>query len=228
MVQRTAEALAALYEIDETAWLEATAELVRAGRLAEVDAATLSEYLADLACRDRREVESQLIVLLVHIMKWPYQPDRRTGSWRATVIEQRQELESLVARGVLRAHAEAILAEAYRKAVERVIAEIGLPRGTFPEDCPTLSISSSPPTFSPGTANPLSGRDARSQPHDHPARSFSSPPAAASRAWSLKYHAGRGGYQRQVGPEKVPRPITASSSPATVTPRTDLPDLVGG
>ena len=136
MVQRTAEALAALYETDETAWLEATAELVRDGRLSEVDAATLSEYLGDMARRDRREVESRLIVLLVHILKWLYQPDRRTGSWRASVIEQRQELESLVARGVLHAHAGAALSEAYRKGVERVVAETGLPRETFPEECP--------------------------------------------------------------------------------------------
>jgi hypothetical protein len=136
MVQRTSEALAALYETDETAWLDAAAELIRHGRFAEVDTATLSEYLADMARRDRREVESRLIVLLVHFLKWLYQADRRTGGWRATAIEQRQELESLVVRGVLRAHAESILAEAYRKAVERVVAETGLPRETFPENCP--------------------------------------------------------------------------------------------
>lgn len=136
MVQRTSKALAALYETDETAWLEATAELVRDGRLDELDITTLAEYLADMARRDRREVESRLIVLLAHLLKWLHQPDRRTGSWRATVIEQRQELEGLVARGVLRNHAEAVLADAYQKAVERTAAETGLPEGTLPKTCP--------------------------------------------------------------------------------------------
>ncbi len=136
MVQRTPRVLAALYGTDETAWLDATAELVRLGRLGEVDAGTLAEYLADMARRDRREVESRLAVLLTHVLKWAHQPDRRSGSWRATVIEQRQELDGLVGRGVLRNHAEAVLADAYLKAVERSAAETGLPPDRFPAACP--------------------------------------------------------------------------------------------
>ena len=49
MVQRTSQALAALYEVDETAWLEATAALIRSGRLEEIDGTTLAEYLTDMA-----------------------------------------------------------------------------------------------------------------------------------------------------------------------------------
>jgi hypothetical protein len=107
-------------------------ELIRAGRLDEVDYANLAEYLADMARRDRREVESRLTVLITHILKWVHQPDRRSGSWRGTIIEQRQELEGLVGRGVLRNHAEAVLEDSYHKAVERAIAETGLPAATFP------------------------------------------------------------------------------------------------
>jgi hypothetical protein len=128
--------LSALYERDETAWLEAMAELIRLGRLDEVDYPNLAEYLADMARRDRREVESRLTVLTTHALKWVHQPDHRSGSWRGTIIEQRQELEGLVSRGVLRNHAEAVLAEAYRKAVERAAAETGLPAETFPAACP--------------------------------------------------------------------------------------------
>src|SRR5712692_4467544 len=134
----TAQALppGVLYECDETAWLETMAELIRLGRLEEVDYPNLAEYLADMARRDRREVESRLTVLIAHTLKWAHQPDRRSGSWRATVIEQRQELEGLVSRGVLRTHAEAVLADTYRKAVERAAAETGLPAETFPVSCP--------------------------------------------------------------------------------------------
>ncbi|MCA1853517.1 MAG: DUF29 domain-containing protein [Beggiatoa sp.] len=125
-----------LYEHDETAWLETMAELIRLGRLDEIDYPNLAEYLADMARRDRREVESRLTVLVVHALKWARQPDRRSGSWKATIIEQRQELEGLVTRGVLRNHAEAVLADAYYKAVERAAAETGLPAETFPAGCP--------------------------------------------------------------------------------------------
>src|SRR3954452_22993818 len=89
----------ALYEQDETAWLEIMAELIRQGRLDEIDSVNLAEYLADMARRDRREVESRLTVLIAHALKWTHQPDRRSGSWKATIIEQRQELEGLVSRG---------------------------------------------------------------------------------------------------------------------------------
>ena len=128
--------LSVLYEQDETAWLESMAELIRLGRLEEVDYPNLAEYLADMARRDRREVESRLTTLITHALKWAYQPERRSGSWKATVVEQRQELEGLVRRGVLRQHAEAILADVYRKAVERAAAETGLAAGTFPATCP--------------------------------------------------------------------------------------------
>ena len=136
MTTAQAPALSVLYEQDETAWLEATAELIRLGRLDEVDYPNLAEYLADMARRDRREVESRLTTLLAHALKWVHQPDRRSGSWRATIIEQRQELEGLVSRGVLRNHAEAVLADVYRKAVERAVAETGLAAEMFPAACP--------------------------------------------------------------------------------------------
>jgi hypothetical protein len=134
----TAQALIprALYEHDETAWLEAMAELIRTGRLDEVDYPNLAEYLADMARRDRREVESRLTTLIAHALKWAHQPDRRSGGWKGTIIEQRQELEGLVRRGVLRNHAEAVLADAYRKGTERAAAETGLPAETFPAACP--------------------------------------------------------------------------------------------
>lgn len=125
-----------LYEHDETAWLETMAELIRLGRLDEIDYPNLAEYLADMARRDRREVENRLTVLIVHALKWAYQLDRRSGSWKATIIEQRQELEGLVSRGALRNHAEAVLADAYYKAIERTAAETALPAETFPAGCP--------------------------------------------------------------------------------------------
>jgi hypothetical protein len=135
----------ALYECDETAWLETMADLIRLGRLDEVDYPNLAEYLADMARRDRREVESRLMVLIAHALKWLHQPDRRSGNWKGTIIAQRQELEGLVCRGVLRNHAETVLADVYPKAVERAAAETGLPTATFPASCPyTLNQLLSP------------------------------------------------------------------------------------
>jgi hypothetical protein len=112
------------------------AELIRLGRIDELDYPNLAEYLSDMARRDRREVKSRLTVLIAHLLKWTHQPDRRSGSWKATIIGQRQELEDLVGRGVLRSHAEAVLADAYNRAVERTIAETGMSPEMFSTVCP--------------------------------------------------------------------------------------------
>ncbi|MGA8348027.1 MAG: DUF29 domain-containing protein [Isosphaeraceae bacterium] len=113
MSVRMIDLLPALYERDETAWLEAMAELARDGWAEDLDLGHLAEYLFDRARRDRREVESRLAVLLSHLLKWTDQPDHRSRGWRATVIEQRQELNRLAGPGVLRNHAQEVLADVY-------------------------------------------------------------------------------------------------------------------
>jgi hypothetical protein len=132
----TAEALelSVLYERDETAWLEAMSALAASGRHAEMDYRNLSEYLADMAKRDRREVFSRLVVLLTHLLKWEHQPERRSGSWRGTIVEQRRELRQLIESGTLRNHAASVLADAYAAAREQAAAETELPLDVFPTE----------------------------------------------------------------------------------------------
>lgn len=124
--------LADLYLADETAWLEQSAALIRAGRLGDLDPGTLAEYLTDMARRDRREVLSRLVVLLVHLLKWDHQPERQSGSWRATIREQRRVMGELIKSGTLRNHAEAVLVEAYTAARLQAIDETGLDAESFP------------------------------------------------------------------------------------------------
>lgn len=151
MVQRTPQALAALYEADETAWLDATADLIRAGRLDQIDAGTLAEYLSDMARRDRREVTSRLGVLIAHLLKWRYQHGQRSGGWRSTIEVQRQELAEFLESGSLRAHAAEVLDKAYANGVRQAAAETGLAAANFPEDCPFSvdEVLSGPPEADP-------------------------------------------------------------------------------
>jgi hypothetical protein len=133
---RPSEVLPALYQSDETAWLEKMAQLIREQRLDELDYPHLCEFLDDMARRDKREVESGLALLIAHRLKWSFQPERRCGSWRATIEVQRQELTTLLESGALRNHALAILPKAYAAGVRQAVAETELPPETFPEDCP--------------------------------------------------------------------------------------------
>ena len=130
------ESLSALYERDETAWLEAMSELAARRLYAEMDYPHLSEYLADMAKRDRRETFSRLVALMHHLLKWERQPEKRSGSWRATIIEQRQEMQQIVESGTLRNHARSVLPKAYAAARKRAAADTELPLDVFPEACP--------------------------------------------------------------------------------------------
>ncbi len=127
--------LSLLFEADETAWLETMSALLAEGRLAELDRRNLSEYLSDMAKRDRREVSSRLAILIAHILKWRYQPTRRSGSWRETFELQRQELSELLESGTLRNHALDVLEKAYANGVRQAAAETGLPDADFPPAC---------------------------------------------------------------------------------------------
>jgi hypothetical protein len=128
--------LAELYLSDETAWLEQMAALAAESDTASMDLHNLSEYLWDMARRDKREVLHRLVVLLVHLLKWEQQPDHRSRSWELTIQEQREELQDLLESGVLRNFAVQELSKAYQKALRRAAVDTGMAEDTFPVDCP--------------------------------------------------------------------------------------------
>jgi hypothetical protein len=124
-----------LYEQDETAWLEIMAELAASQQYAAMDHKNLSEFLTDMAKRDRREVYSRLVVLLCHLLKWQFQPEHQSGSWRATISHQRLELRLLLESATLKNHAEKVLSDAYADARKRAAQETEMKISKFPKTC---------------------------------------------------------------------------------------------
>src|SRR5688572_13034535 len=106
MIRKTSASLSELYQSDETGWLEQMAALAAEANTSAMDLEHLSEYLCDMARRDKREVLSRLVVLFVHLLKWEHQPDKRSRSWELTIAEQREELQELLQSGTLRNFAE--------------------------------------------------------------------------------------------------------------------------
>jgi len=129
--------LADLYEADEVAWLDAMVELLRRGEHSELDYSHLQECLSDMAIRERREVRSRLGVLLVHVLKWNYRPNRRTRSWALTILEQQDQLENTFDESaVLRNHAEGILDDVYNRVLKQAAVATDRPQKSFPPKCP--------------------------------------------------------------------------------------------
>src|SRR6266511_2060516 len=98
-----------LYEADETAWLEQMSQLIRDRKYDRLDYEHLSEYLQDMAQRDRREVMSRLTVLLVQMLKWRHQPTLQSRSWELMIGIQRDQLRDLLESQTLRSHAVEVL-----------------------------------------------------------------------------------------------------------------------
>ena len=126
-----------LYEQDFVLWTEDQAAALRAGRLDALDLENLAEEIASLGGRDRRELDSRLEVLVLHLLKWRYQSDKRTGSWESTIRTQRREIEKLIRQSPsLRREVEPMMLDGYRSARRNAAAETDLGVDTFPEACP--------------------------------------------------------------------------------------------
>jgi hypothetical protein len=144
-------ATATLYKTDFYAWALAQAVLLREEELAELDLPNLAEELEAIARRERRELTNRLKVLLLHLLKWQFQPDLRSRSWRNTINNQREEMAELLNDSPsLSAEIEAFIASAYPRARAWAQEETGLLSPVFPASCPYSPGEILDPSFFPG------------------------------------------------------------------------------
>jgi Domain of unknown function DUF29 len=130
-----------LYETDYYAWIQEQVRALRDGRPEHLDSENVAEELEDLGKNLRRELQSRIEVILAHMLKLVYQPEKRTPSWGNTIHEQRMRLEDLLAKNTsLRSHLDETMFDAFRYARVAAGTEMGLTiresRRLFPVDCP--------------------------------------------------------------------------------------------
>jgi hypothetical protein len=126
-----------LYEQDFYEWTQEQADLLKAGALSQLDIENLIEEIESMGKSQKKELLSRLTVLLMHLLKWDYQQDHRSKSWKSTIITQRKEIRNLLddnpsLRRIIPEKADML----YKDAVEIASAETGLPETAFPETCP--------------------------------------------------------------------------------------------
>jgi hypothetical protein len=115
MVQNAVE-----YEEDFYAWTVEQGRLLRAGELSAVDAANIAEEIESMGRSDRRELQSRLVVLIMHLLKWRFQPTARSNGWLGTIREQRLQIELILEDSPsLRSLAAGMLTRAYASALAR-------------------------------------------------------------------------------------------------------------
>jgi hypothetical protein len=129
--------ISADYDQDFFAWITHNVQLLRSGRLSELDAEHVAEELESMGKRDLRQLRSRLQVLIMHLLKWEHQPDKRGPSWLRTIDHQRDEIEALLLDSPsLRPRLAEASAQIYAKAVRDAARETGLAEDAFPHECP--------------------------------------------------------------------------------------------
>ena len=125
------------YDADFYGWANEQAALLREGRLAEADIANIAEEIESMGRSEKRELTSRLAALLTHLLKWLHQPERRSGSWSASIKVQRRGLtRHLADNPSLKARLPASLADAYQDAILIAADETKLGEAAFPPSCP--------------------------------------------------------------------------------------------
>jgi hypothetical protein len=125
-----------LYDRDFYAWANEQAALLRAGRLSEADIEHVAEEIESMGKTEKRELVSRLKVLMMHLLKWQFQPNGRGNSWRLTIEEQRREvLDHLADNPSLKARLPETMQTAYAGAILAAARETNLARETFPPAC---------------------------------------------------------------------------------------------
>jgi hypothetical protein len=126
-----------LYETDFYSWTQQQAQALANQEIELLDWQNLAEELADLGNRHYDQLNSRLSILIGHLLKWKYQPNHRSNSWKATIREQRRKIERLLQRNPgLKSRWLEAFTEAWLDGRDLAIRETGLDDAVFPENCP--------------------------------------------------------------------------------------------
>ncbi|MCD6186356.1 MAG: DUF29 domain-containing protein [Deltaproteobacteria bacterium] len=125
------------YNLDFFNWTEQQAEYLKAGKFYLLDIENLAEEIESMGRSERRELLNRLAVLLMHLLKWQYQPHLQTRSWKVTIRNQRGAILDLLEDSPsLKSVIVDKFAKAYQKARLNASDETGIPLNRFPDSCP--------------------------------------------------------------------------------------------
>jgi hypothetical protein len=131
------EALAELYERDFCLWLDFNIARMKSGNMGGIDLEHLIEELEAMGRSERQALQSNLQVVLMHLLKYKYQPEKRSNSWRFTLLEHRDRIEvSVEDSPSLRSLLSEGFERCYAKARKKAAVDTGLDINTFPISSP--------------------------------------------------------------------------------------------
>jgi hypothetical protein len=139
-----------LYDRDFFAWAVEQSEALAERRAIDIDWKNLAEEVRSLGNAEKNEIESRLLVLLVHLLKWSFQPAKRKHGWAGTIREQRRRINKRIQTSPsLAGYPAEVLAEEYADARLTAADETKLVPALFPTVCPFTIVEILDPDFWP-------------------------------------------------------------------------------
>jgi hypothetical protein len=128
------------YLADFNLWIAQTTQLLRERRWQEIDVTHLIEEVEDLGKSERRGIVSQLTRLLLHLLKWQYQPQRRSDSWLDSITDARTQIKLAIEDSPsLKSYPTEKLEESYQRARRQAAQQTRMDISLFPDVCPYSS-----------------------------------------------------------------------------------------
>ena len=125
------------YNSDFYSWTQQQAQLLRQGAWSQLDLENLIEEIANMGKSQRDATASHLLIVMMHLLKWQYQPQRRSSSWRDSIVNGRIQIEDLLDNNPsLKPQVQGLIESRYVKARRYASRETALPLSTFPAQCP--------------------------------------------------------------------------------------------
>jgi len=128
---------ASLYELDFYRWIQHQVETLRGRKFSELDLENLIEEMEAVGRSEKRSLIGSLSLVLMHLIKWQYQPDLRSKSWMFTIRNQRDEVIAILEDSPsLKSFVETAIERAWKKALIEAEKETGIENERFPPTCP--------------------------------------------------------------------------------------------
>ncbi len=126
-----------LYETDFYVWTQEQVSLLKTQQWNQLDTVNLIEEIETLGRRERQELRNRLGILLGHLLKWQFQPEKRSNSWLGTIREQRVQIKLLLQDSPsLKPYLDEVFLTVYELGLALAIRETELGEQVFPEICP--------------------------------------------------------------------------------------------
>lgn len=123
-----------LYESDFYSWTKEQLRLLQNSNFDELDIENLKEEIKDLGNNIRDSITSHLKIILLHLLKWKYQEERRSKSWYLSISNSRVEIEDILEDNPgLKSKLDECFKKAYPRAVKKASMETGMPVKIFPK-----------------------------------------------------------------------------------------------